>query len=79
MTNTVILGYITFIYFISFMLYLLMMVMGKDELGRMGTFVTLLGLLGHSFALILRWVESYNLGIGHAPLSNLYESLIFFA
>jgi len=24
-------------------------------------------------------VESYRLGIGHAPLSNLYESLIFFA
>jgi cytochrome c-type biogenesis protein CcsB len=29
--------------------------------------------------LIYRWVESYRLGIGHAPLSNLYESLIFFA
>jgi len=27
----------------------------------------------------LRWTESYRLGIGHAPLSNLYESLIFFA
>jgi cytochrome c-type biogenesis protein CcsB len=27
----------------------------------------------------MRWVESYRLGIGHAPFSNLYESLIFFA
>ena len=27
----------------------------------------------------LRWVESYRMGFGHAPLSNLYESLIFFA
>jgi len=27
----------------------------------------------------LRWVESYRMGIGHAPLSNLYESLVFFA
>jgi cytochrome c-type biogenesis protein CcsB len=41
--------------------------------------VTLGGLILHTFALILRWVESYRLGIGHAPLSNLYESLIFFA
>ena len=27
----------------------------------------------------MRWVESYELGIGHAPLSNMYESLVFFA
>jgi cytochrome c-type biogenesis protein CcsB len=33
----------------------------------------------HTGAIIVRWVESYQLGIGHAPLSNLYESLIFFA
>ncbi len=26
-----------------------------------------------------RWVESYQQGIGHAPLSNFYESMIFFA
>jgi cytochrome c-type biogenesis protein CcsB len=55
------------------------MVMGKEILGRLATFVTWAGLAGHSFAIILRWVESYDLGIGHAPLSNLYESLIFFA
>ncbi|MGD9228596.1 MAG: c-type cytochrome biogenesis protein CcsB, partial [Desulfobacterales bacterium] len=29
--------------------------------------------------ILMRWVESYRLGIGHAPFSNLYESLIFFA
>lgn len=29
--------------------------------------------------LLLRWVESYQLGYGHAPLSNLYESLVFAA
>ena len=30
-------------------------------------------------ALLLRWKNSYDLGIGHAPLANFYESLIFFA
>jgi cytochrome c-type biogenesis protein CcsB len=79
MINTLILNYVTFVYFVSFMLYLLMMVMGKEIFGRMATFITLGGLAGHTFALILRWVESYRLEIGHAPLSNLYESLIFFA
>jgi cytochrome c-type biogenesis protein CcsB len=77
--NSIILSYITFVYFASFMLYLLMMVMGKEFFGRLATFVTLAGLLGQSLAVVLRWIESYDLGIGHAPLSNLYESLIFFA
>jgi cytochrome c-type biogenesis protein CcsB len=77
MTNSTILSYITFIYFIAFFFYLMMMVMGKDIFGRVATYITLAALLGHTFALILRWVESYKLGVGHAPLSNLYESLIF--
>jgi len=79
MVNTVILNYITFVYFVSFFFYLLMMVMGKSSLGRIATYVTLGGFVVQTFAIILRWIESYDLGIGHAPLSNLYESLIFFA
>ncbi|MEE9420982.1 MAG: c-type cytochrome biogenesis protein CcsB [Desulfatiglandaceae bacterium] len=79
MLSSTILGYITFVYFASFTLYLLMMVMGRDFLGRLATYVTLGGLTIQTFAIILRWVESYRLGMGHAPLSNLYESLIFFA
>ncbi len=35
--------------------------------------------LVHTGAIGFRWWESYQLGIGHAPLSNLYESLVFFA
>jgi len=77
--NSIILSYITFVYFASFMLYLLMMVMGREFFGRLATVVTLAGLVAQSFAMVLRWIESYDLGIGHAPLSNLYESLIFFA
>jgi cytochrome c-type biogenesis protein CcsB len=33
----------------------------------------------HTLAIGLRWLESHQMGIGHAPLSNLYESLVFFA
>ena len=79
MLSSLILSYITFVYFGAFMLYLLMMVTGKHLFGRLATFVTLAGLFAHTIAIILRWVESHNLGIGHAPFSNLYESLIFFA
>jgi cytochrome c-type biogenesis protein CcsB len=33
----------------------------------------------HTGSIGLRWVESHQLGFGHAPFSNLYESLVFFA
>ncbi len=79
MLSSTILSYITFVYFVAFFLYLLMMVMGKEYFGRVATFVTFGGLVIQTLAMILRWIESYRLGIGHAPLSNLYESLIFFA
>jgi len=79
MNSSFIFSYITFVYFASFVLYLLMMVMGKDFLGRLATYISLLGLTAHSLAIVLRWVESYQLEIGHAPFSNLYESLLFFA
>ncbi|MBW1706197.1 MAG: c-type cytochrome biogenesis protein CcsB [Deltaproteobacteria bacterium] len=79
MINSIILSYITFVYFGSFMLYLFMMVMGRDIFGRLATIVTAVGLAVQTIAIVLRWVESYSLGIGHAPFSNLYESLIFFA
>jgi cytochrome c-type biogenesis protein CcsB len=35
--------------------------------------------LVQSAGLVLRWIESYQLGIGHAPLTNMYESVVFFA
>lgn len=79
MVNSIILSYITFIYFLAFFLYLMRMVIKKEVFGRTATIITLVGLIGHTIAIILRWIESYKLGIGHAPLSNMYESLIFFA
>ncbi len=78
MLNSVILSYITFVYFISFVLYLLMLVMGKGVFGRLASWFTVGAWSIHSLALVLRWVESHRAGIGHAPFSNLYESLIFF-
>ncbi len=79
MINSVILSYVTFIYFTAFFLYLLMLVMARETLGRLATGTSLIGIAAHTVALILRWVESHRLGIGHAPLSNLYESLVFYA
>jgi cytochrome c-type biogenesis protein CcsB len=29
--------------------------------------------------MVIRWIESHQLGIGYVPLSNMYESMVFFA
>jgi cytochrome c-type biogenesis protein CcsB len=56
-----------------------MLIIGKDWFGRSASILSRVILVIHTIALILRWWESHHLGIGHAPLSNRYESLIFFA
>ena len=79
MNHTMILNYVTFIYFVSFVFYLFRMILKKNYWGYAASFLALTGLLAHTLALILRWKASYNLGFGHVPITNLYESLIFFA
>ena len=79
MSGTAILSGVTFIYLLSFLLYLIRMVRGKEFWGSAASRVARIGFFLHSAALLLRWKSSYDLGIGHAPLANFYESLIFFA
>ena len=79
MTNTVLLSWVTFIYFTAFVFYLIRMIRGTEFWGNIASITLFVGLAAQTVALILRWTESYRMGIGHAPLSNFYESLIFFA
>ncbi len=79
MLDSIILSYVTFVYFAAFLFYLVMMVMGKEFPGRLATVMSVAGLVVQTAAIVLRWKTSYKLGIGHAPFSNLYESLVFFA
>jgi cytochrome c-type biogenesis protein CcsB len=46
---------------------------------KLGLFLPIgivIGLLFHTIGLGLRWYESYQLGHGHIPLSNMYEALV---
>ena len=79
MINTTILSWVTFIYFAAFVFYLFQMILGRNFWGKLATFTALGGLFAQTIALIIRWKTSYDLGVGHVPLSNFYESLIFFA
>jgi cytochrome c-type biogenesis protein CcsB len=79
MIHSTLLSLVTFIYFVAFVFYLFSMIFGRDFWGKMATFTALAGLAAQTAALIIRWKASYDLGIGHVPLSNFYESLIFFS
>jgi cytochrome c-type biogenesis protein CcsB len=77
--NTVILNWVTFVYFGAAVLYFIHMLREGEFWGKAATITASAGIAAHTLALVIRWVESYRLDIGHIPLSNLYESLIFFA
>ncbi len=79
MNSSFLLGLVTFGYFFSALFYLIFLVFKKQSMGRLAGWVIRIVFLIHTGAIILRWIESYQMGFGHAPLSNLYESLIFFA
>ena len=79
--NTQIISIVTFIYGLAGVLYLASWVFRKELPGKLATWVTWVAWLGNTAGILLRWYESYQIagGYGHAPLSNLYESLVFFA
>jgi cytochrome c-type biogenesis protein CcsB len=79
--NSLILSIVTFVYGLAGFLYLIAWIFRLQAAGKLATWVTLVACAGNAVGIILRWVESYGMGsgYGHAPLTNLYESLTFFA
>ena len=90
-----ILGSVMLIYLLVAILFLMAELWSSSRLQDAGRIILWLGLGIHTGALLGRWVESYQIALGHsptaalaeklelvihqAPLSNFYESLIFFA
>jgi len=79
MTESLLMGLCIWIYMASWVLYLLHVAFRKRALGVAGDIAALTGAVLQTLAIGERWMESYRMGIGHAPLSNLYESMVFFA
>lgn len=67
------------IYFLSFLGYLLLAASQNKKLGTMSTSLLIIGLAIHSVGLVFRWLETHQTGYGYVPLSNMYESLVFFS
>lgn len=78
-SSSYLLSLTTFTYLCAAVLYLIHWIFRVNKVGILATLVTVGGFLMQTAGIIMRWVESYQLGYGHAPLSNLYESLVFFS
>jgi len=79
MNSSQLLGITTLAYLFSAMLYIAIFVFRAKKLGLFATLITVAAFLINTAGIGLRWQESYQAGIGYAPLSNMYESLVFFA
>jgi cytochrome c-type biogenesis protein CcsB len=67
------------IYIIAFLGYLLFIATKKQQMGTIAFGVIIVGFFVHLMGLLIRWRESYATGYGYIPLSNIYESLVFFS
>jgi cytochrome c-type biogenesis protein CcsB len=79
MTNSLLFGISIFVYFFAMVIYVSYLAFRSEGLGKVATGCLLAGVVIETAAIGMRWYESYQLGIGRAPLTNLYESLVFFA
>jgi len=79
MTSSLLFNITTFAYLISMLCFFIHVATRNREAGAAGSYSAYAGLLVQTVAILLRWKESYDMGMGHAPLSNLYESVVFFA
>jgi cytochrome c-type biogenesis protein CcsB len=79
MNSSLLLSAATFIYALASVFYIGSFSFKKQTLAKLGFWVIVIGFIANTGGILLRWVESYQMGYGHAPFSNMYESLVFFS
>jgi ABC-type transport system involved in cytochrome c biogenesis permease subunit len=77
MLSSTILSWVTFAYGAAFICFILYWILKHDTVRKIGEIIVIVSFTVHLAAVIIRWVESYRIGLGHIPLTNFYESLIF--
>ena len=79
MTSSLLFNVTTFLFLISTVLFIAFLASKNSSIGLGASLTAFVGWGFETIAIALRWKESYDMGMGHAPLSNLYESVVFFA
>lgn len=82
MKSSLFIGFADIAYFVAMMLYIGYLVFRKNGIGVVATTVTVIGFVSQTVGILIRWTEFEKLGqmgwLRAVPLTNLYESLIFF-
>jgi len=74
-------GIATIGYIIAMIVYITYLVSRNEGIGRFATGITVLSFGSQTVAFLLRWIEAAQMGarsFWRPPISNLYESIIFF-
>ena len=79
MTSSMLFNVTTFSYLVSMLIFFTFLATKNKNIGLVASCTAYFGFIVQTIAIILRWKESYAAGAGHAPLTNLYESVIFFS
>jgi cytochrome c-type biogenesis protein CcsB len=79
MTSSLLFNITTLAYMASMVTFFIYLASRNKSAGQTGNLLAYAGLAVQTVAIGLRWKESYDIGFGHAPLSNLYESVVFFS
>jgi len=79
MTSSMLFNVTTFSYLVSMLIFFTFLATRTKTIGLVASCTAYFGFIVQTTAIVLRWKESYAAGAGHAPLTNLYESVIFFS
>ena len=79
MKDTVFVAWATFTALGSFVFYLIFLVTRGKKVGLVGTLLNIATFVLLTVSMIVRTMISIKKGWGHAPFTNLYESMVFFA
>lgn len=74
-----ILSIVTYLYLLTGLLYISAWIFKNRRLYKPASWLAVISVSANLGGIILRWIESYQMGAGHAPFANMYESLVFFA
>lgn len=82
MNSSLFFGLSTIAYILAMIIYITYLAFRKKQVGITATTITIIGFISQTLAIILRWKEFADLSnmgfMRSAPLTNLYESLVFF-
>ena len=79
MTSSLFFNITTFAYFFAMVIFFAYLATKNKTVALTATVACWIGFAANSAAILMRWFEAKAMGFDQAPLSNLYESIVFFA